>query len=118
MESNDARADTAALTRFSNANNMTDRMSGLAALVLKGRAHANGVLDTFYDRFKSEPDVIDKWFSIQAQVSPGDTLSKVRELIKHPDFDIANPNRARALKEPDAGNGPAHKADCRPWSLT
>jgi aminopeptidase N len=41
--------------------------------------------------------VLDKWFGLQAAAQRGDTLEQVRRLTDHPDFTLANPNRARAL---------------------
>jgi len=41
--------------------------------------------------------VLDKWFQTQALSSRDDTPAMVEELARHPDFTLANPNRARAL---------------------
>jgi aminopeptidase N len=41
--------------------------------------------------------VLDKWFSIQATSPLPDTAAHVRALSAHPDFDLRNPNRVRAL---------------------
>jgi len=41
--------------------------------------------------------VLDKWFSAQALSPRADTPAEVEALAKHPDFTLANPNRARAL---------------------
>ncbi|MGH7043033.1 MAG: aminopeptidase N C-terminal domain-containing protein, partial [Acetobacteraceae bacterium] len=39
----------------------------------------------------------DKWFAIQAMSALPDTGAAVRALASHPDFDLRNPNRVRAL---------------------
>jgi len=41
--------------------------------------------------------VLDKWMSLQAASPLPETITAVRELMKHPAFDIKNPNRVRAL---------------------
>jgi aminopeptidase N len=41
--------------------------------------------------------VLDKWFAIQAMSPRPQTLSDVRALYRHPDFDLRNPNRFRSL---------------------
>jgi aminopeptidase N len=41
--------------------------------------------------------VIDKWFALQASIPEPATLTRVRELISHPAFSLANPNRVRSL---------------------
>ena len=51
----------------------------------------------FHDRFAKDPLVLDKWMGLQAGSSLPETTEAVRALMKHPGFDIANPNRVRAL---------------------
>ncbi len=55
------------------------------------------VLSDFYERFKSDPIVIDKWFRAQAMSSRKTALDEVKRLKSHPAFDSKNPNRVRAL---------------------
>ncbi|HEY2257901.1 MAG TPA: aminopeptidase N, partial [Variovorax sp.] len=87
------------LQRFKDAGNMTDRFNALAALVASGHALAAQALARFHEIFKDEALVIDKWFSLQAGASDrgGDILPLVKQLMKHPDFSIKNPNRARSV---------------------
>ena len=54
-------------------------------------------LASFYDTWKSNPLVLDKWFSVQARANAADTLERVQALMQHPDFDMKNPNRLRSL---------------------
>ena len=78
---------------------MTQRMNALNALMSCGHPQAKYALEVFYKLFKNEPLVMDKWFAIQASSNSrgGDLLAKVRTLMLHNDFEIKNPNRARAL---------------------
>ncbi|MDM0111857.1 aminopeptidase N [Variovorax sp. J22R133] len=87
------------LQRFKDAGNMTDRFNALNALVASGHALAASALARFHTIFKDEALVIDKWFSLQAGAPDrgGDILPLVRQLMKHPDFSIKNPNRARSV---------------------
>jgi aminopeptidase N len=84
---------------FDHADNMTERMNALNALISCGHPQAKNALDEFYKLFKKEPLVMDKWFAVQASANSrgGDLLTKVRTLMMHPDFEIKNPNRARSL---------------------
>ena len=41
--------------------------------------------------------MVDKWFGLQAAAQRADTLGAVEALTRHPEFTLANPNRARAL---------------------
>lgn len=90
-----------AFAQFENADNMTDRQGGLTALanLASGTADAQRVaaLDIFYHRYSDNGLVLDKWFQTQALSTRADTLDAVQELARHPDFTLANPNRARAL---------------------
>ncbi|RZI66960.1 MAG: DUF3458 domain-containing protein, partial [Variovorax sp.] len=103
------------LQRFKDAGNMTDRFNALNALVSTGHPLAAQALARFHAIFKDEALVIDKWFSLQAG-SPdraGDVLPLVKQLMKHPDFSIKNPNRARSVifSYCSANPGAFHRAD-------
>ncbi|RZM09387.1 MAG: DUF3458 domain-containing protein, partial [Sphingomonas sp.] len=69
-------------------------------------------LDIFYNRYAGDPLVIDKWFQTQALSPRLDTADVVAALARHPDFSLANPNRARALVGAFGVNQRAfHRAD-------
>ena len=104
-----------ALQRFKAASNMTDRANALQALVGSGNPLAAQALAMFHALFKYEDLVIDKWFSLQAGACDrgGDVLPAVRQLLKHPDFNIRNPNRARSVISSfcSANPGAFHRQD-------
>ncbi|HVL79520.1 MAG TPA: DUF3458 domain-containing protein, partial [Sphingomicrobium sp.] len=89
----------AALARaqFDSADNMTDRQGALAILVSLDGPERTAALDAFYDRFRGESLVLDKWFALQAAAQRAGTVDEVEWLATHPDFNLANPNRLRAL---------------------
>ena len=93
-----------AFRHFETATNMTDMVGGLVALMHVQDRPYKDALDIFYSRFKDEPLVIDKWFSLQAGCPHPDTLARVRKLSQHPDFDAKTPNRWRALVQAFANN--------------
>ncbi|RFC33854.1 MAG: aminopeptidase N [Candidatus Nitrotoga sp. SPKER] len=78
------------------ADNMTDRFAVLMALVNTGSKTAEKPLKRFYQDFKKEALVVDKWFSLQAVAMHTD-VNAVRKLMTHPAFTLKNPNRARSL---------------------
>jgi aminopeptidase N len=86
-----------AIGHFRAAANMTDAMGGLIALMLLGGEAFEQALSEFYERWKHEPLVIDKWFAVQARGPAEDVLGRVLGLTAHPAFDSKNPNRLRAL---------------------
>jgi aminopeptidase N len=83
--------------RFRAADNMTDRMAALRLLVDIAGPDREAALADFFERFRNDGLVVDKWLGLQAVSALPDTLQRVRELLKHPAFSIRNPNRVRAL---------------------
>ena len=88
-----------AYQRFKDADNMTDRVNALSALVNSGHELATAALARFHALFKGEDLVLDKWFALQGGSCDrgGQVLPAVRQLMNHPDFNLRNPNRARSL---------------------
>jgi len=107
--------------RFKDADNMTDRANALVALVGAGNELAKPALETFHALFAGEALVIDKWFAMQAGAPDrgGDILPQVLQLMKHPDFSIKNPNRARSLVFAYCSGNPAafHRADAAGYAF-
>jgi len=91
--------DAAALAfaQFEGADNMTDRQAALTTLVNSDAPEREAALASFHARYADNPLVLDKWFQTQALSSRSDTGAIVERLAGHPDFTLANPNRARAL---------------------
>jgi aminopeptidase N len=82
---------------YRSADNMTDMIAGLGALTRMESPLRDAAFTHFYDRFRNDPLVLDKWMSLQAGSPLPETVTAVRGLMKHPAFDIKNPNRVRAL---------------------
>ncbi|MCW5695263.1 MAG: aminopeptidase N [Bauldia sp.] len=86
-----------AAQQAANADNMTDRMAALAALNQTPSPERRAALDAFEARYRHDPLVMDKWFALEATLPAAMTLDRVRELMSHEVFSMANPNRVRAL---------------------
>ncbi|MCB1192773.1 MAG: aminopeptidase N [Leptospiraceae bacterium] len=86
-----------AMKQFESANNMTDSQAALLHLVDTESKERNTALEIFYQRWKHEPLVLDKWFSLQALSQREDTFEQVVSLSEHPNFTLKNPNRVYAL---------------------
>jgi aminopeptidase N len=93
-----------AKAQFDTADNMTDRQGALAVLVSLDAPEREQALEQFYDRFREDALVLDKWFGLQAAAQRTDTLDQVERLASHPAFTITNPNRLRALAGTFAAN--------------
>ena len=111
-EGNPALAAEMAAAQYRGADNMTDRQGALMVLAgLDSPERTHALLD-FYNRYKSNPLVLDKWFSLQAGSLHPHALEHVQALAKHPQFTLKNPNRVRALYMAFAVNPAAfHAAD-------
>jgi len=93
----DDRADSLARSHYDGADNMTDVIGALEALRDSRSKTRDALYASFERRWRDEPLVLDKWFSLQAKSLRDDTLRTVRALIAHPRFNARNPNRVRAL---------------------
>jgi aminopeptidase N len=104
-----------AYQRFKDAANMTDRQGALWALLASHSEMADLSLQRFHDLFRDDPLVIDKWFAAQASAPERDgrVFARCKALLKHPDFTLHNPNRARSLVRTLCGDNPSafHRAD-------
>ncbi|HEV7312707.1 aminopeptidase N [Sphingopyxis sp.] len=97
---------------FSDADGMTERQAALATLAHGDSDERVAALDIFYQRYRDNPLVLDKWFQVQAWSLRPDTADAVKELAEHADFTLANPNRVRSLYGALTGNQAAfHRAD-------
>ena len=97
MASDADDAPSIAFRQFEQTDNMTDRQGALSTLASSDAPERVTALDAFYQRYRRDPLVIDKWFSTQALSTRADTAEAVEALAKHPDFTLANPNRVRSL---------------------
>jgi aminopeptidase N len=100
-----ARLDGGARAKaaFASAGNMTASIAALSALLNVGAGQ--GALDAFYTRWRGERLVLDKWFGLQiALAAPDQAAALTQSLTQHPDFDLKNPNRFRAVLGALAGN--------------
>ncbi|MFA9201586.1 MAG: aminopeptidase N [Cypionkella sp.] len=94
---NPARAAELAAAQYDTAETMTDRQGALMVLTgLAGPERTHKLLD-FYNRYRGNALVIDKWFSLQAGSLHPQVLEHVKALASHPDFTLRNPNRVRSL---------------------
>ncbi len=123
-----AAPDAAALAlgqaQFDAADNMTDHVAALAALVNSiphGAADATHkalvkagpkALQRFYKDFQKDALVVDKWFTLQAMAVSTD-VAAVRDLMQHPAFTLKNPNRVYSLISSFCRSNPSrfHAAD-------
>ena len=118
-----------AYQRFKEAGNMSDRLGALGALVDAHSPLAEPALQRFHALAAGDALVLDKWFALQARANepvaevsgqaPGKVFARAKALLKHPDFSIKNPNRARSLLTTLCTQNPAafHRRDAAGYVL-
>ena len=83
--------------QIKNSLNMTDRISALSAIANSHHPERWSQLESFYQDWKHEDLVVDKWFRMQAVARQRDVLDIVEKLCVHPAFEYKNPNKVYAL---------------------
>ncbi len=79
-----------------SADNMTETLAALGTLLRIGQGGPE--TEAFHARWRHDPLVLDKWFSLQVLCAPPARTVEVTEaLTRHPDFDWKTPNRFRAV---------------------
>jgi len=95
---NDEEARDLAVAQFRDATNMTDQLGALKALVASDfEDERSQALDSFYERWQKDPQVVEQWFAVQSASDKCGTLERVRALLEHEAFDWKNPNKIRSV---------------------
>jgi aminopeptidase N len=97
MELADADARGLCVRQFERADNMTDALAALAALANADVPEREAALAAFYDKWKHEALVVDKWLRVQSTAQRPDALARVQALLRHEAFSLRNPNKVYAL---------------------
>ena len=93
----------AASALFDTADNMTEELAAMAALLSIGKGQ--DPVARFHAKWRHERLVIDKWFALQvAEAAPATAVAAAETLTRHPKFDWRTPNRFRAVLGALAGN--------------
>ena len=83
--------------QFESAKNMTDSLGALNAINDTDVNLRTSLFDKFYDNWKKEYLVVNKWLTLQATSQLSSSLKTIKELMHHESFDISNPNKVYAL---------------------
>jgi len=85
------------VAQFYGSDNMTDVMAALHAIGNVDCDERRDLLAAFYEKWRDDALVLNKWFALQAMSRLPGTLAEVQALTRHPVFTLKNPNRVRAL---------------------
>lgn len=98
MKANEGAAIEACQQQFAAARTMTDQIASFSLLVnCTNPQLREQAIQSFYQQWRKDELVLDKWFAIQAACELPDALNQVKKLLQHPDFSIKNPNKARSV---------------------
>jgi len=97
VRSEDPKAIELAQKQYQQARNMTDRMGALGAINHSAHSLREKLFGEFYQQFKNDPLVVNKWLSLHAASELPTVLENIKALMKHEAFDIRNPNKVYAL---------------------
>jgi aminopeptidase N len=107
-ELDDGPLQALVVRQFETADNMTDKIAALSTLANLDVPPRKPALAAFYEQWKDEALVVDKWLQVQAASRLPGTVERVRELLAHPAFDLRNPNKVYALVRSFVGANPKH----------
>jgi aminopeptidase N len=97
VHAGDAEGQDLVRRQHARADNMTDSLSALRLITETGMPGREGALASFYERWRDEPLVVNKWFALQAMIEDEAAVERVEGLMAHPAFAWGNPNRVRAV---------------------
>lgn len=86
-----------AFKQFKNASNMTDKFGALKHLVHLSLDQKNEALMAFYNEFKADKLVMQKWMGVQASDPTDSAFEVVKKLEHDPVYDKTIPNFVRSL---------------------
>ena len=93
----DPLAAPLASQQLDDATNMTDEINALVVLSRLGGQRVESSMEAFFAKWKDQPLVLDKWYSVQAMRSHADGIHAITRLAETPTYERSNPNRVRAL---------------------
>ena len=96
------------IDQLATATSLTDRISALSAITNSTCPDREQVLNAFFENWRRQDLVVDKWFRLQATSTRHDTLQQTWRLCEHPAFDYTNPNKVYSLIAAFCHSNPRH----------
>jgi aminopeptidase N len=73
--------------QYDSATNMTDMLAALSNIVENSHNEEKDYLNKFYERFKDQTLVMQKWLGVQASSSKDETFENVQNLLNSDEYD-------------------------------
>ena len=86
-----------AFEQYDMADNMTEKIAALSNIADINSNKTKAYLNKFYEEYKNDFLVINKWLSIQARSQNEDIINLIKDLEQQKFYDITNPNMIAAL---------------------
>jgi aminopeptidase N len=86
-----------AYQQYCAADNITDLLAAINALVNSSYTKREEILSRCYKKWRKDSLLLEKWLRINSQIKSSDALKRVRQLTKHNSFDYKNPAKVYAL---------------------
>lgn len=110
----DPGAADLALRQLDEAPTMEDQVAALRVLTELGGEAADAGLAAAYRRWREDARRLDNWFAVQGASTAPDAADRVAGLLDHPDLDMGQATRVKALLDAFAANqGGFHAAGGR-----
>lgn len=77
--------------------NFNDEFMALKCILLYPNIKSEEASQIFYERWRNDNLVINRWFGTQAEIKNNTTLKKIIELQNFPEFNLKEPNKCRSL---------------------
>ncbi|MCL5261526.1 MAG: aminopeptidase N [Gammaproteobacteria bacterium] len=97
MQLSDPKILDICLKQYRFADNLTDIIGALVPLSNYDFPDREKILDEFYLLHKHQPQVIDKWLTINASIKLPNTLQRLQKIIMHPAFNYNFPSKVLRL---------------------
>ncbi|MBK8397555.1 MAG: aminopeptidase N [Leptospiraceae bacterium] len=104
VEANYSNSIHIAFEQYTKANNMTEKINAIVALCKTNSKEKMVALSEFFDRWKDDSVVYNKWLQVQASSRVHDTFEIVQKISITPPFSLENPNNIYSLISVLAGN--------------
>ncbi len=82
---------------YLDADNMSEKMAALSVFAMLDAPERGFAFDHFYNEWRDDHLVMDKWFMLQAISPLPNALEEVAALTRHKLFSMQNPNKVRSL---------------------
>jgi aminopeptidase N len=90
--------------QIASANNLTDRIGALRAMLAVGSPAAEQALDDFYSQWRSDGPALEGWYALQASVEREGTALRLRRLVEQGAIRLDSATALRSMFDTFARN--------------